>query len=199
MRILLAAPDRDLLKVYRQLLTLHGHTVSVCFEGTQALKTAAVERFDAAVADSLLPSIDTGRLAAYFHERQIPVIVLTHRKPGTALLLEKETPNAYLPFPFLPAELVSLLEAVRQKAQSAEKPVYGDVCVDTAGFRIDGTQIRLTNQELDILSALGAGEAPPQRGINVYVNALNRKFAAAGKKCRIVYQYREGFRFGDAL
>ena len=136
MRILLAAPDRDLLKAYRQLLTLEGHTVSVCFEGMQALKCATAERFDAAVASCLLPSIDSGRLVAFFHEQNIPVIVLLDRKPGTGLLLEKDLANAYLPFPFLPGELLSLLEAVRKRFDSSDKPFYGDVHVNTAGFCI---------------------------------------------------------------
>ena len=194
MKILLADPDRDLLKAYRQLLTLQGHTVSVCFEGTEALRVAAQEKPDAAVVNRRLPRIDHGRLVDYFHEQGIPVIVLTDRKPGTGLLLEKNLANAYLPFPFLPAELTELLQAVTEKAAASDKPVYGDVHVDVSGFCIEGTSIRLTNQELEILRALDTGAAPPARGLTVCVNALNRKFAAAGKKCRIVYHNREGFR-----
>ncbi len=199
MKILLADPDRDLLKAYRQLLTLQGHTVSVCFEGTETLRVTAQETFDVAAVNRNLPRIDHGKLVAFFHERGIPVIVLTDRKPGTGLLLGENLANAYLPFPFLPAELIDLLQGVTARATSTEKPVYGDVCVNTAGFCIDGTSIRLTNQELDLLTALGTGATPPQRGLTVCVNALNRKFASAGKHCRIVYQYREGFRFGDVV
>ena len=194
MRILIADPDRDLLKACSKLLSLHGHTATVCFEGAGALRLAAAETFDAVVLNRAIPRVRSADIVTCLHERNVPVIELPDRPVSTKLLMSQPLANAYLPFPFLPEELRAAVESVTEKAASAETLEYGDVRIPVARFSVEGTDIRLTADEIDVLKSLAAGEKTKKHGLNVYINALNQKCIAAGKKLRIVYQIKEGYR-----
>lgn len=194
MKILIADPNRDLLNAYRKRLSMSGHLVTVCFEGTQALRLSAGERFDAVILNHSLPRVSSADIVANLQERGIPVIELLDRPVSTKLLLSVPLANAYLPFPFLPEELGTALTGIGKKIASEETLVFGDVAVPVARFLIEGTSIRLTSDEIDVLKALSAGEKTEKHGLNTYINALNQKFIAAGKMLRIVYQIKEGYR-----
>ena len=195
MRILFASPDRDLLECYRRILEADlGETVTA-FDGTQAASLLASERFDAAVLDSEIPRIACGTLAARMRERDLPVVVLT-KDPVTVRLLAEEAPaNAYLPFPFLPEELESLIRDTLEKAASGERlSVFGREA-DVSGFRFtDGPY--LTGAEIDVLRALLRGERVTD-GSGAYVAALNAKFALIGSRAGIRYRTGKGFELVD--
>ena len=193
MKLLFADPNRDLLKAYTDLLALDGHEVTVCFEGTEALRLIAGTRFDVAVINASLPRVSCGRLVELLREREILSVVLTDRKPSARLLLEPAPPNAYLPFPFLPSEMISLLEALTQKRASGRSFPAADLRISVSGFRIENTDVRLTNSEIDLLETLSAGVPVKYKNADVLVSALNQKLAAAGSAASIVYRIKEGF------
>ena len=199
MKLLLADPDRDFLKAYQTLLSLEGHTVTVCFEGTETVKTAAAEAFDAVILSAALPRVPCADIISLLQEKGIPSVVLTRRKISAALLLNTPLANAYLPFPFLPEELLSLLQRVSDLAGSGETFPVGDARIDVSGFCIAGTSVRLTAGEIEVLQSLSAGSLTAQSRLSPYMNALNQKFALAGKSVRATYQNREGYRLVTSI
>ena len=64
MRILIAAPDRDLLTAYDKLLTGSGHAVVTAFDGTQVMRLLAGRGVDLAILDRCLPRADVGAVTA---------------------------------------------------------------------------------------------------------------------------------------
>lgn len=100
MRILLAAPDRDLLGCYKKLLESDlGETVT-SFDGTQVLSLIQSESFDIAVIDSDLPRIEYGKLIAQIKDKRIKTVALIN-EPVSARKAKKEpSADAYLQYPF---------------------------------------------------------------------------------------------------
>ena len=103
MRILLAAPDRDLLGCYGKLLAADlGETVTA-FDGTQVLTLLGTETFDVAVIDSSLPRVKFETLTGRLKENGIPVIVLVN-EPGAPA-----GADAVLSYPFNEEDLVGMI------------------------------------------------------------------------------------------
>jgi DNA-binding response OmpR family regulator len=103
MRILLAAPDRDLLGCYGKLLAADvGETVTA-FDGTQVLSLLGTEHFDVAVIDCSLPRVKPETLAGRLKEHGIPVVVLDN---GHAA---RPYADAQLYYPFNEEDLVEVI------------------------------------------------------------------------------------------
>ncbi len=194
MKLLLADPDRDLLKAYHKLLTGRGYDVSVCFEGTETVRMLGLGQFDLLIVNETLPLVPCERIVTLAGETNVPVIMLLRRKVSAGLLMGPIPANAYLPFPFLPEELVGLIAPPKVLAHDTQPIVCGDVTAVPARFRIENTELRLTAGEISLLRTLSEGAAPAIGAIVPCVNALNAKFALAGKTTRIVYQTKEGYR-----
>ena len=194
MRILLADQNRDLLKSYHKLLTLRGYEVSVCFEGAETVRMLSAGQLDLLIVNESLPLISCEKIVGLAREKNVPSIVLLNRKVSAGLLLGAEPANAYLPFPFLPEELVGLIAQTNAFARDTGPLVWGDVTVVPARFCIEDTAIRLTVGEVSLLRSLTESAVPAAGSVVPYVNALNAKFARAGKKTRVVYQSKEGYR-----
>ena len=107
MKLLLADPNRDFLKAYHKLLSLEGHEVAVCFEGTETVRALATGQYGAAVVNAALPRVTCGQILAPARETDTRTVVLTNKKISAGLLLSEPLANAYLPFPFLPETVYS--------------------------------------------------------------------------------------------
>ena len=104
MRILFAAPDRDLLECYAKLLAADlGETVTA-FDGTQVLFLVESESFDMVVIDSALPRIEPGSLVKSLKSRGIPVVALMN-DPA-----EDIPADAFLTYPFDEDDLVTVIK-----------------------------------------------------------------------------------------
>ena len=101
MRILLAAPDRDLLECYGELLEADFGEVVTAFDGAQVLSLVSSEDFDAAILDCDIPLADHKKLIERIRGKGIPVIALINGSPD----LREPAANAYLSYPFTPGEL----------------------------------------------------------------------------------------------
>ena len=191
MRILLAAPDRDLLECYRAILqTDFGETVTA-FDGTQVLSLAAAEPFDLVVMDCSLPRIEWNQLLKRIRQKGIPVIALTDEFVSTRLLTEEPTANAWLRYPFKPERLRGLIRDILEKAASAERWEAGSSVVDVSAFRFaEGPS--LSAGELDVLRELLRGAAVTTEA-GAQIRALNAKLAAQNAGVRIRYRAQKGF------
>ena len=193
MRVLLAAPDRDLLQCYQKILEEPYGNVVAAFDGTQVLELLAEGDFDAAVLDRELPRIGHRTILELLRRENIPVIVLQDSPVTSSLLLGEPLANAYLPNPFLPGELLSLLQNVLEKAASPESVWLAGQELRLSAFQLPSGK-SITAGELDTLLALLAGKALDIGETGVYISALNHKFAKHFRKAGISYLAGEGFK-----
>ncbi len=194
MNILLADSDRDLLQCYRKLLTMDGHTVTTAFDGAQTVSLLGPGKFDIAILEEDLPRIDRDQLVQALNKRRIPVILLATGPVTVKTLLGPALPNAYLSFPFLPADLKQLIQAVTDKTRSPETVNCCGVEVDVAGFCFTGTATRLTNGEIDLMKALCQPLQAAGKRTRVMIQALNEKMKTLEKPARIIYEMEKGYR-----
>ena len=109
MKILFAAPDRDLLECYKTILENDmGETVTA-FDGAQVLSLLQTEKFDLAALDCDLPRVEFDCLIKKFKEKNVPVIALTNG------ITARQAPDAYLPYPFTPEQLEDVIRGVTEK------------------------------------------------------------------------------------
>ena len=194
MNILLADSNRDLLQCYQKLLGMDGHSVTTVFDGTQVLSLLAPEKYDIAILEEALPRVDLAQLLQALEKDRIPAIVLASGTVTVSTLLGASLPNAYLSFPFLPSDLIQLMEEVMEKARSAETLNFCGAEVDVSGFCFTGTATRLTNGEIDLLKELKNPRRTAGKRTRIMIQALNEKLKGIGKPARIVYEMEKGYR-----
>ena len=175
MKVLLAAPDRDMLFAYRRLMELAGHTAQTAFDGVQVLEILETASFDLAVLDERLPRIAHERVMRRLISKGVPVVVLLNAPVSAKRLCRKELANAYLSHPFSSAELFALAANVLEKANAGKEADYMGLRIDVSGFRFSGTDIRLTAGEIDALTQLVGQGTPLPFEKRVYAHSLNRK------------------------
>ena len=191
MKILFAAPERDLLECYKILLQEDfGETVTA-FDGTQVASLLSTENFDIMVLDRDIPRIDHKKLTQLAQKNKTPVIVLTDEPVSASQLTEDVIPNAYLSYPFNTEELEDKIREMIDKACSDEKLSVGDTEIGVSDFRIiDGPS--LTSTEINVIKSLvNGGSVTVDDG--AYISAINTKFLKTGSKTRIKYRTRKGF------
>lgn len=195
MRILFAAPDRDLLGCYGRILEADiGETVTA-FDGTQVLSLMSSGDFDLAVLDRNIPRIGLDKLLGKSHGRRIPVIVLTDKPVGVHMLMEEPLPCAFLPYPFTADVLESAIRDVSEKAASGRRLEVSGLGIDVSGFRIDKGP-SLTAAEINVLESLLSGKNVTTDD-GAAISALNGKFRSVGSAAMIRYMENKGFGLVD--
>ena len=108
MKLLLAFPDRDLLRCCARLLQLEGYEPETVFDGAQLVTALRTERPDLVILDMNLPRVESGQILRMLHQEQhIPAVAVT--QSGGEEQASRET-AAYLVYPFLPEELLNTVE-----------------------------------------------------------------------------------------
>ncbi len=194
MNVLLADSNRDLLQCYQKLLIMDGHAVTAAFDGVQVVSLLGQGKFDIAILEEGLPRIELEQLLRILSGDRVPAVVLADGAVTVKTLLGAPLPNAYLSFPFLPADLKRLMREVTEKARSAETLNCGGAEVDVSGFCFSGTATRLTNGEINLLKELEHPLRTAGKRTRVMIQALNEKLKAIGKPARIVYEMEKGYR-----
>ncbi len=114
--VLLAEDDGDVASVLALSLEGRGHRVRRASDGASALALARREEIEVAVVDLLLPKKSGMEVAAEIRERtggSVPVILISGIYRGAAQrqkAMERTGAVAFLEKPFLPAELIRLVE-----------------------------------------------------------------------------------------
>ena len=106
MKILFAAPDRDLLNAYKILLTTAEDQVETAFDGPQVLTGLTEQTWDLLILSEDIPRIGSTRILEQCAAKNVPVILMTagytyNRKADTDL----PQPREYISLPFTPGEL----------------------------------------------------------------------------------------------
>ena len=121
MKILFAAPDRDLLECYKQLLeTGLGETVTA-FDGTPVLALLATEDFDILILDRKIPRVDHKVITERANAKNVPVVVLTDEPAGARRREEESLPNGRMSYPFTFAEIKKTILDTLEKRGTEER------------------------------------------------------------------------------
>ena len=194
MNVLLAHSERDFLQSYQKLLIMEGCGVTTAFDGAQAAAMLERSDFQMAVVEEDLPRIDHANLLKHLEDHGIPVIMLLNRQATIQDFMEKELPNAYLTFPFLPEDLFELIREVSRKTNSEDSFRWDEAEVDVPGFCFAGTDIRLTNGEINLMKNWTDGKQNVGKRTRTMIQALNEKLSRIGRKARIEYETGKGYR-----
>ncbi len=194
MKVLFAASDRDMMMCFKKIIELldEKNEVVTAFDGTQVVNLMANNRFNLVILDYDIPRVKARDIIKHLNEEDIPVIAILDTKVNSKLLSDEVLANAYLTLPFLPYELTGLMEAVLEKSSRKDKFVLFDGELEVSGFKLC-RQLRLTNEEADILEALSAKREFNAKRAGPYINSLNHKFEKLGRKLHIKYVIGEGY------
>jgi len=192
MRILFAAPDRDLLACYENLLSQAFEGVVTAFDGAQVLTRVREEQFDLVVLDRDLPRVENRILVSTLNDARVPVVVTQESALSLRDLQDEALPNAFLSYPFTSAELMDTMTDVMEKASGGGRFPVAELEADTAAFCLGAE--RVTAAELNILSDLAEGKTVPLGQNAACIGALNEKLAKQKSPARIRYRTGEGYR-----
>lgn len=193
LKILAGSPERDFLTSFKKLLELSENQVETVFDGTQVVSKMAETKFDAVILSDNIPRINCREIVKILNEENIPVIVISDKKTGSGILSDDVLANSYLSLPFFPDELGKRLEDISEKLKSTETVSCFDVEIDVPKFMMC-SEIRVTNEEINILKTLLSNGTVDNKRASPYINTLNNKFEKLNKKVRIKYMANESYR-----
>jgi two-component system KDP operon response regulator KdpE len=162
-RILLVDDEAAIQRSVGPLLRARGYAVDVAGTGAEALRIVREQPPDLIVLDLGLPDLEGTEVCRRVRAHsKVPIVVLSARGA------ESDKVNAldlgaddYVTKPFGPEELLARIRVALRRVMSEEKTEtgqfqVGDLTIDYDRHRVlrDGTEIRLTPKEFDLLSLL---------------------------------------------
>lgn len=118
MKVLFAAPDRDLLSAYGLILAQDGYTIEKVFDGTQVLTKLSDEAFDVLVLSDDIPRIENRRIINLCREKGVSLVMLVNKKPSPEECASYKESEGYLVMPFTPKELDGAIKKVTNHEES---------------------------------------------------------------------------------
>ena len=159
MRVLIVEDDPDLSRQLSQALMEAGYAVDTAPDGEEGHFLGDTEPYDAVVLDLGLPEVDGVTVLKRWRDagRNMPVLILTARGQwGEKVAGFDAGADDYVTKPFNIEEVMARLRALirRSTGHASSELACGPVQVDTSSGRVtvDGNPIKLTAQELRILS-----------------------------------------------
>lgn len=162
-RVLLVDDEPAIQRTVGPLLRSRGYDVELAGSGTEALASVAARMPDLIVLDLGLPDLEGTEVCRRLRaESQVPIVVLSARGA------EADKVNAldlgaddYVTKPFGPEELLARIRVALRRVMVADAAESGqlkagDLTIDYDRRRVlrDGTEIRLTPKEFELLSLL---------------------------------------------
>lgn len=109
-KILIANDDEELLDLCRDILEECGHVIETAADGRLALERIRTWRPDMVLIDWVMPYINGAEAIGILRDdpstRDIPILLMSG-SPRAEEMARKAGADAFLPKPFLPAELVA--------------------------------------------------------------------------------------------
>ncbi len=102
MKVLIVAPDRDLLDSLRGLLILCGMEADAAHDGVMAIEKSRAASYGAALVDAKTPLIRAGDLIKELGASGVPAILMTEDAEARG--------EGILRYPFTPEELLAAIE-----------------------------------------------------------------------------------------
>jgi DNA-binding response OmpR family regulator len=223
-RVLVVEDESDISGLIKHTLERGGDAiVDIAASGDQALKLASEQAVDLIILDLNLPVLGGLEVCRLLRTRpntaKTPIIMLTARSSESDRVVGLDAgADDYVTKPFSPRELSARVRAVLRRGRPEEvgpPPIYrGEHLVadfDAVSVSVDGTSIRLTRREFELLRHLvenrnrvlsrdrllervwGYDRMIETRSVDVHVGRLRGKLGAAGKQIETVVGL--GYRF----
>lgn len=162
MRILVVEDDDVVSGFLKRGLNEAGHTLLVARDGVDGLDFAINEKFDLAIIDLMLPSMDGLTVIERMRQQgvQVPVLILSARRSVDDRVTGLRTGgDDYLTKPFSFSELLARIEALSRRSSHTESPstlCFADVQLDLLSRRVSrsGQRIELQPKEFALLEYL---------------------------------------------
>ena len=223
MRIALLEDDPDQSELVTAWLERAGHTVSCNASGSDFLRGARRDSFDAYILDWVVPDLDgihvLRKLRTELND-QTPAIVTTVKDEERNIVRAlREGADDYLVKPVRRAELVARIDAVCRRAggTAADSADISPYSVDATGstLLLNGEAVALTNREFDLAMFLfrNAGKVLSRnhileaiwgienedlttRTVDTHVSRLRKKMKLGDDNgWRLSSVYQHGYRF----
>jgi two-component system, OmpR family, KDP operon response regulator KdpE len=161
--VLVIDDETSILRALRINLTAREYVVHTASDGTSGLRSASSDRPDVIILDLGLPDMDGAEVIRGIRGwSQVPIIVLSAREQEADKVAALDAgADDFVTKPFGMDELLARLRAAARRATSTtrDEPVVttADFTVDLAAKRVrrtDGTDVRLTPTEWEILEML---------------------------------------------
>jgi two-component system, OmpR family, KDP operon response regulator KdpE len=161
--VLVIDDEASILRALRINLTAREYVVHTASDGTSGLRSASSDRPDVIILDLGLPDMDGAEVIRGIRGwSQVPIIVLSAREQEADKVAALDAgADDFVTKPFGMDELLARLRAAARRATSTtrDEPVVttADFTVDLGAKRVrrtDGTDIRLTPTEWEILELL---------------------------------------------
>jgi DNA-binding response OmpR family regulator len=159
-KILAVDDDKDILKVIKANLELHGYDVHAAENWEDAQKILSARLPDLILLDVMLPDGDGMEICRDLRKDypEISVIMLTAKDKVSDKVFGLESgADDYVVKPFETLELVARIKACLRRVSTPpakEKIIIGNLDVDFKKhvIKVSGTQVYLTPKEYDLLS-----------------------------------------------
>lgn len=166
-KILVVDDDREIAKALEKLLTLEGYSVVIAGNGLEALSLLETTNIQLVLMDIMMPKLDGLSATLKIREKKnVPIIVLSAKSEDSDKILGLTMgADDYVTKPFQPQELVA-----RVRSQLRRYLFLGDagnnglstviqsgglsLHPDTKEFFVDGTLVKLTPKEFQIMEFL---------------------------------------------
>lgn len=158
-RILAVDDDRDILKVLKANLELHGYEVDTADNWTKAQEIISIRQPDLIILDIMLPDGDGIEICRHLRKEfpKIPIVMLTAKDKVSDKVVGLESgADDYVVKPFETLELLARIKACLRRVSppvTHEKVVIGNIKVDykKRQVTISGREVELTPKEYELL------------------------------------------------
>jgi DNA-binding response OmpR family regulator len=178
MHVLIVEDEKKMAELLKKGLEEENHSVSLAYDGRDALEMAQALEYDAIVLDLMLPGIDGFEVARRLRKSgdKTPILVLTARDtvPDVVKGLDIGADD-YMTKPFSFEEFLARLRAISRRASAPRATLLqvGDLVLNPASHEVKrgGEEISLSRTEFRLLEFLmrRAGRVVPR---NTIVNAV---------------------------
>jgi two-component system response regulator VicR len=164
-RVLVVEDDEGIRETLRYNLARAGFAVQEAIDGTGGLRTFLASAPDLILLDLMLPGMSGVELCRTIRKTStVPIIMLTAKDSEVDKVVGLELgADDYVTKPFSVREVLARINAVLRRSNSGaqnqampERESIGGFTIDRAArrVRLDGSEIRLTGREFDLLSHL---------------------------------------------
>ena len=158
--MLIADDNKQIVSILEEYAKKEGYSVTVTYNGDDALKKAIEKPFDIILLDVMMPKIDGFEVCREIRKSSdVPVIMVTARGEDFERIMGLDNgADDYIVKPFSPAEVMARVRAIlrritREGGSPAQVFTYGNLTVNLDEYitQIGGTKIALTKKETEIL------------------------------------------------
>jgi DNA-binding response OmpR family regulator len=218
-KILIVEDEEDLAVQVRDWLARDHHTVEMVHNGSQAVDTLAVSKYDLIILDWLLPGLDGVEVCKRYRSMggKTPILMLTAK----AAIEDKEKgldsgADDYLSKPFHLKELSARVRALIRRTSSMSGPTLevAGIVLDPTSRTVtkDGEPVHLERKEFNLLEFLlrnanktfsaealldrvwESGSLASPDAIRTYIKALRKKIDRPGKTSIITTVHGVGYK-----